>query len=183
MRCLCVFFLKAENRVVDFFRTWHMSCLEIFWRRFYVLCFLSKRSLTTQDLDISSVPSRDAATNMSLSKWLQEDTRDGRDYILRVTGPDHGSVIFFQDDGPRFTEGKMFTQFWREKRHFFCSNKLVKNHQPWWYVCYLSVFCWGEQSDICALRTWFIGVFGCILDFLMLNILHVKWFELMPMSS
>lgn len=48
--------------------------------------FCPKDMFPTQDLDISSLDTPGMRQQTCLFHDLQEDTRDGRDYILRVTG-------------------------------------------------------------------------------------------------
>ena len=142
MPCLCVFFLKAENRVVDFFRTWHMSCLYIFWRNFMYYVFCPKDVWPTK-ISTWSVPSRDAA-KMSYLNDSQEDIRDGRDYILRVTLTERiGNFFWIGWRAPIYGKGRWTHPIWREKQHFFCSN-----------------FCWWKTTnleDMFVICVFFVG--------------------------
>lgn len=145
---------KQSRRFLSQMATCHVL---IYFDEDFMYMFFVQKIFPTKFFDIWCLPSRDAAENV-LSKWLQEDTRDGRDYILRVTGLGIGKICWIGWRAPITIGEDELTQF-DVKRHFVCSKKLVKNHQAWWYVCYLCVFCWGEQSDICALCV----IYWCIL--------------------
>lgn len=144
------------------------------------ICFLSKRSFPPNFSTFGVSP-----PGMRQKMSYLNDSRK----ILVMVGtiscewPALASGRFVgSDDGPRSRSGKM------NSPNLTWSGILFVQ-RSWWKTTKLDdmfvicVFFVGGSKVIYVHYVWFIGVFCCILDFLMLNILHVKWFELMPMSS